>query len=144
MYVDHRKYVDFDGNEREEDFMFLLMESDLIKMNMSVTGGLEKMIRQIISAQDMPKIYEIFEEIIKKSYGVKSPDGKRFVKTAELTEEYMQTQAYSDFVTELMTNPDVSGEFISKIIPQKLQVEAQKLMAENPDLKAINGGLTQA
>lgn len=131
MYVDkNRKYIDFDGNERTEDFYFHLKESDLIEMNLGVTGGLEKMIRQIIAAQDMPEIMRVFKQLITMSYGEKTPDGRGFHRSKELVEAYLETNAYSDFFIELVSNPDKAGEFIAGIIPDDLQERAQQIMQQ--------------
>jgi hypothetical protein len=131
MYIDkNRKYIDFDGNERTEDFYFHLKESDLVELNLGVTGGLEKMIRQIIAAQDMPEIMKLFKQLITMSYGVKTPDGKGFHRSKELVESYLETNAYSDFFIELVSNPDKAGEFVAGIIPSDLQERAQQIMQQ--------------
>ena len=73
-------YTDYDGNERTEDFYFNLTKAELLDMEMSTEGGLEKMINKIISTKDTVKIIAVFKDLIAKSYGEKSADGKRFIK----------------------------------------------------------------
>lgn len=111
------KYTDYDGVERSEDFYFNLSKAELTEMNLSVKGGLENLIKQIVAAQDTPEIIKIFKEIILKSYGQKSLDGKRFIKSPELTEEFTQTEAYSELFMELATNADAATAFINGIVP---------------------------
>lgn len=111
------KYTDYDGVERSEDFYFNLTKAELTEMNLSVKGGLENLIKQIVAAQDTPEIIKIFKEIILKSYGQKSLDGKRFIKSPELTEEFTQTEAYSELFMELATNADAATAFINGIVP---------------------------
>lgn len=113
------KYTDYDGNEREEDFYFNLSTAELMEMELSTTGGLEKYIQKIVAEKDSKKILEIFKEIIVKSYGVKSADGKRFIKNDEVREEFVQTEAYSDLFSELATNADAAADFINGIVPKK-------------------------
>ena len=88
------KYTDYDGMEREEDFYFNLTESELMVMELSEDGGLKKMMEKIIREKNRPKIIEIFQNMIKMSYGEKSPDGKRFVKSEEISRAFTQTTAY--------------------------------------------------
>lgn len=110
-------YVDYNGSERKEDFYFNLSKAEIMEMELSVSGGLAEMIQRVVDAQDAPSIIKIFKELVLKAYGVKSPDGKRFIKTKELTEEFAQTEAYSDLFMELATNADAATEFINGIVP---------------------------
>ena len=111
-------YVDFDGNERTEDFFFNLSKAEVMEMELGVTGGMTQMLNKIVAEQDSKKIVETFKLIIMKAYGEKSPDGKRFVKSPELSEAFAQTEAYSDLFMELATNADAAATFVNGIIPK--------------------------
>ncbi|MBQ0141848.1 MAG: hypothetical protein KBT06_03445 [Prevotellaceae bacterium] len=110
-------YKDFDGNERTEDFYFHISEAEAIKMELGKSGGLSARINQIISAQDVPEIMEVFEDLIKKSYGVKSLDGREFIKSEELYRSFAQTNAYSKFFMELCTEEGAAADFVNAILP---------------------------
>ena len=111
------KYTDYDGNEREEDFYFNLSKGELAEMELSLNGGLEGMINRIIQEKDNRKIVATFKDLILRSYGKKSDDGKRFIKSPELTEEFTQTEAYSDLFIELATDADAAAAFVNGILP---------------------------
>lgn len=111
------KYVDFNGVERTEDFYFNLTKAEIAEMEMSRNGGLAKAIENIVQAQDVPRIIEIFKTLIQKSYGVKSPDGRRFIKNTEVLNDFIETDAYSILFMELSTNVDSASAFINNIIP---------------------------
>lgn len=113
------KYVDYDGNEREEDFYFNLSKAELAEMELSTEGGLEKTIKKIISEQRVEELAKIFKDLIVKSYGEKSADGKRFVKNEELTTAFTQTEAYSDLYIELATSEEAATEFVNGILPKE-------------------------
>lgn len=117
-------YTDFDGNERSEDFYFNLTKAECMELEMGITGGLSKMINEITATQDIPKVIELFKKILLKSYGVKSPDGKRFIKNDEIAAEFSQTQAYSDLFMELATDSEEAARFINGIIPQNTETPA--------------------
>jgi len=112
------KYTDYDGNEREEDFYFNLTKAELMEMELSTEGGLEKLIQQIVSTRDTKKIVEVFKMIILKSFGVKSLDGKRFIKNEQVLEEFTQTEAYSELFTELALDDKAASDFINGIVPK--------------------------
>ena len=78
-------YKDYNGVERTEDFYFNLSKAEAMEMELSITGGLTEMIRKIVAAQDTPTIIATFKQIILKAYGEKSPDGRRFIKSEELS-----------------------------------------------------------
>lgn len=124
-------YTDFNGVSRTEDFYFNLTKAEIMKMEMSTKGGLAETIQRIIAAQDQPAIIEIFENLIKQSFGVKTPDGKGFRKTKEDLDEFMATEAYSDLFMQLATDADEASKFINGIIPADMakQVAANKLPA---------------
>lgn len=121
------KYVDFEGNDREEPFHFNLSKAELMEMQLSSNEGLEKMIQRIVDTQDAPQIVAMFKKIILQSYGEISSDGKRelFRKKAvdghKLADDFEQTEAYSELFMELSTNPDAASEFIKGILPRDLQ-----------------------
>lgn len=110
-------YTDYNGVERKEDFYFNLSKAEVMEMEMSTTGGLAEMIKRIVAAQDQPAIIKVFKDLILKAYGEKSPDGKRFIKTPELSAAFEQTEAYSILFMELATNDEAAAKFINGIVP---------------------------
>lgn len=110
-------YTDYDGNQRTEDFYFNLSKAEVAEMEMSTAGGLDKMINRIIAEQDGKRIIELFKDLVLKAYGKKSDDGKRFIKTKELSEEFSQTEAYSDLFMELATDAEAAAAFVNGIVP---------------------------
>lgn len=111
-------YTDYNGNERTEDFYFNLTKAEIMEMEMSTTGGLAEMIKRIVAAQDAPAIIKVFKELILKAYGEKSPDGKKFIKSEELSNSFAQTEAYSQLFMELATNADAAADFVNGITPK--------------------------
>lgn len=114
------KYTDYDGNEREEDFYFNLSKAELVELELTTEGGLEQMIQKITDTRDMPKLIELFKRLILMSYGEKSENGKRFIKSKELSDAFAQTEAYSELFMELATDDKAASEFVNGIVPQGL------------------------
>lgn len=111
-------YVDYNGNQREEDFYFDLSQAELVKMEFTTPGGMEAFYKRIIDEQDMPTLYKYFEDIIQSSYGVKSLDGKQFEKSPEILRRFVQSPAYSILIMELLSSTDAAAAFCNSIIPQ--------------------------
>ena len=117
-------YSDFNGNERTEDFYFNLTKAEITKMELSTKGGLAEMIQRIVAAQDTPAIIEVFEDLIKRSYGVKTPDGRGFVKRTDDLEAFMSTEAYSQLFMELATESDAAAKFVNGVVPADMAKQA--------------------
>lgn len=116
-------YTDYNDTERTEDFYFNLSKAEVMEMNMTTTGGLTEKINRIIAAQDAPSIINIFKDLVLKSYGEKSPDGKRFIKNEELRTAFSQTEAYSNLFMELATDADAAAIFVNGILPTPPKAE---------------------
>ena len=112
------KYTDYNGVEREEDFFFNLNKTELMEMEIGTEGGLAEKIQTIVKTKDNAAIFKTFKELILKAYGVKSDDGKRFMKSDALRAEFEQTEAYSELFMELATNADAASAFINGIVPK--------------------------
>lgn len=120
-------YVDFNEIERTENFYFNLTKAELAEMDLTTEGGLEQMLRKIIDSKDVPSLVTIFKKVILKAYGIKSEDGKRFIKSEEISRAFTETQAYSDLFMELASDADKASDFINRIMPRDLIEEARKM-----------------
>lgn len=119
-------FTDYNGVERTEDFYFNLTKAEIMEMEMSTAGGLAEMIQKIVSAQDAPSLIAMFKELILKAYGEKSLDGKRFIKSKELSDAFSQTEAYSILFMELATDATEASNFVNGIIPADISKEVAK------------------
>lgn len=124
-------YVDYNGEERTEEFYFNLSKAEIMEMEMGTTGGLAESIKKIISTKDVPSIIKLFKDLVLKAYGEKSADGKRFIKSEALSTEFSQTEAYSILFMELATDADKAAEFVNGIIPSDLAKQIQ--LPKNPE-----------
>lgn len=122
-------YKDYNDVERIEDFFFNLSEAEVMEMEMGVTGGMAEMIQRIVKAQDAPTIIKTFKDIVLRSYGIKSPDGKRFIKNDQLREEFSQTEAYSQLFMRLATDSKEAADFVNGIMPKKAEAATSSIPA---------------
>lgn len=112
-------YTDFEGVERTEDFYFNLTKAELTEMDVCYDGGLKSMIEKIQTTKDNAIIVEMFKDIIRKAYGEKSLDGKRFMKSKEITDSFTSTEAYSELFMEFLEHSESAATFINAIVPAK-------------------------
>ena len=117
-------YHDYNGVEYTQDFYFNLSKAEIMEMELGTTGGLAEMIQKIVAAQDAPSIIKVFKDLILKSYGEKSADGKRFIKSDEISTAFSQTEAYSELFMELATNAEAAAAFVNGIVPAEMAKEA--------------------
>lgn len=110
-------YVDYNGTERTEDFYFNLTKAEVTEMELSAEGGLTATLTRIVDSKDNKKIVEMFKDLVLKSYGEKSPDGKRFIKNQEIREAFSQTEAYSEIFMELAMDATAAAAFVNGIVP---------------------------
>ena len=89
------------------------------------------MIQRVVAAQDAPSIIKVFKDLVLKAYGVKSPDGKRFIKSKELSDEFSQTEAYSELFMKLATDADAASKFINGIVPADMAQQASQVNLED-------------
>ncbi len=121
-------FTDYNGQERKEKYQFNFTKAELTEMELSVNGGLSAMMERIKETDDRPELMRIFKDLILKAYGVKSADGKRFVKSEELRTEFSQTEAYSELYMELVTNTDSAINFFNGLIPNDLKDKNGKVV----------------
>ena len=131
MYVQKIKYMDYNGMERNETFYFNFTKAEVVEMEYSVSGGLTAVLNQISETKDFPKLIAIFKDLILRAYGEKSADGKRFIKSNELSTAFSQTEAYSQLFMELATDAEAAAAFVNGIIPADMAKEAAAAVPSN-------------
>ena len=120
MFKHTIKYTDYNGMERNETFYFNFSKAELMEKELSTTAGIEQKLRMMIATGDNEQIVKTFKDLILDSYGIKSEDGKRFIKTKELRDQFEQSEAYSEFFMSMIANEDdIQTKFINGVITGK-------------------------
>lgn len=131
MYCKTITFTDYDGNKHTEDYYFNLSKAELLEMEMERDGGMVEYLNTIVEAENPKEVINVFKELIRRSIGKKSSDGKRFMKNQEITDNFMASEAYSELFMELITNAEESANFVNRIMPQDLAAEAAAKMAKD-------------
>lgn len=114
------EYTDYNGVEKKEEFFFNLSKTEITKMQFTTEGGLVERIQKALDSKDAKSIMLLFDDLIMKSYGEKSLDGKRFMKSEEISEAFAQTDAYDKLFMELCTDDNEAAAFVNGIIPKDI------------------------
>lgn len=112
------KYTDYNGEEREEDFYFNLSKAEVMEMNLEANGAYPEYLQRIVDTRDGEMLAKEFKRFILKSYGEKSPDGRRFVKSEALREAFSQTEAYSELYMQMLSDEAAIQKFITGVLPK--------------------------
>ena len=118
-------YEDFDGNETSDIHYFNLSKPELLEMEVEYEGGMGKMLQSIVDAKNDKEIIAQFKDLVLRAYGVKSDDGKRFIKSDKLREEFSQTAAYQSLFMELAMDDKAAVEFLTAALPKGFAEEAK-------------------
>ena len=120
------KYVDLNGERRADDCYFDLNEAELVEMEFSKSGGLSSFLREVVNAQDLTTLSTLLKDLIIRSYGEKSPDGKYFIKgdNFEKGKLFVQSRAYPVFYMQLITTDGALAQFCNELVPETLSKRA--------------------
>lgn len=118
MFSDKITYEDFNGDTITEELFFNISKMEMLNMDASYGGKFGEYLQKIAESEDMQKLLDAFKDIVKLAYGVKSEDGKRFVKSEEEYKKFEESPAYDEFMMKLMTNEDYSLKFILGAMPK--------------------------
>lgn len=134
MYAKTIKYVDYNDIPREETFYFNLNRAELLKMMVTDSDAtLDQVFEYFKQTRNSKKLLAMIEDLIKASFGIKSADGKSFIKTPEYLNMFVQSEAYSELLTELLGDADKAADFFLKILPKNLQSDVEKFYKEHPN-----------
>ena len=142
-------YLDFDSNERTETHYFNLTQTELVEMAMDLPDGVseeigpnpteadaDKLATKMISELGKKGIVDFIKKLVLKAYGIKSEDGRRFVKSEAITEEFSQTLAYDAIIMELLSDDEAASNFVNSVIPAKV-IEKMPVMKSGKGKKSL-------
>lgn len=126
------KYTDFNGVEREEDFYFNISKAELVEMESSRANGFAEYLKRIVEKEDVGSIVGEFKAIILLAYGEKSDDGKRFIKSEELSKAFSETNAFSELFITLASDTEVAATFINGVMPSDMRDGDKEITVSSP------------
>lgn len=111
-------YTDYNGDEQTEKYYFDLTVPEMLELSFSSAGDIQSTLERLSNSRKIGEIFNIIQTLIFKSVGVKSDDGKRFVKNEEVLNDFKQSRGYESFLMKMMQDTDYASKFIEQLIPQ--------------------------
>ena len=129
-------YEDWNGNTRTEDFYFNLKKVECTELEYSLGPGmtLSESFQTLIETQDFAAIIKVIKDMLFKSYGIKSDDGKRFMKSAEISKAFEESPVFDDIYMELVSDAKKAADFMTALVPKDLVSQ----LGDNPSQELLN------
>lgn len=124
-------YTDYNGVERTESFYFHFSEAEILDMEMSTEGGFAERVQRIVDAKQQTELLKVIKQFVYDAYGVKSDDGKRFIKNDEVKTAFIESPAYSKIFMEMLGDDKIAAEFVNGVVPANMKDELAKIAAKN-------------
>jgi hypothetical protein len=118
-------YTTFDGEEITEEFHFHISKIEILELETRFEGGLQAMLRRVMTTKDTKMILEEFKRIILLSVGRKSTDGRRFLKTDEIREEFEQSPAFEVLFMDFLEKENYAADFLIGVLPADVAKAAE-------------------
>lgn len=120
------EYEDFNGNRVAEDLYFNLSKHEVIDMETAENTSLSSRLHRIQQMKDAKAMFQELKDIVLKAYGIKSEDGRKFLKSDAIREEFQNSAAFDEFLWQLFKDESTITHFINNIVPQQAIKDAME------------------
>lgn len=135
MYCKEITYKGYDDQVRTEKFYFNLNKAEIAEMMLTDSDAtLGQVFEYFRQTRNGKQLYKMVKDLITSSYGVKSADGRSFLKTPEITQAFVQSEAFSELFMEFLSSPDKVAEFFVGIVPSDLQEALSDVYKQYPNM----------
>lgn len=117
-------YTDLNGKKRIEDFNFHLNKPELLELEASYEEGWNVHLQRVVNTNNNAEIFRTMKDFILRAFGIKSEDGRRFMKGDEIRRSFEESPAYEILLMELTLGPDATQnatDFINGVIPADMR-----------------------
>lgn len=130
MYTMDFVYTNYFGETVKETCRFQLTRPEVMEIATGVKGGFETAAQRMVESHDEAALFNNFQNIIAKAYGEVSPDGRRFIKSPELSKAFLETPMYEQLFDKLISDAEFQREFIVGLVPKDSQENVGKALAD--------------
>lgn len=144
------QYTDFDGNQAMETLYFNLTRTEVAE-NLHLRDKFQDLENRLdlesgsrtLNPNEIAEVLDLVKILMKLAYGIRSDDGKRFIKNDQIWEEFTQTAVYDAFLFSLFEDADKANEFMMGVFPRELadelarQTETGTDAQTTPDISSV-------
>ena len=111
-------YVDFDGNQRTEELYFNLTDLEATELAFEFPEDVLEGRAEAFEVLGYKGTLELVKKTVLKAYGIKGGDnGRSFVKSPKISEDFSNTKAFSVVVMDLVKEDGKAfGEFLMQVM----------------------------
>lgn len=134
-------YRTFDDEVATETLYFNITKSELLEQ-LDLGDKLEDLQKRLggeertLTTKEIQEVLDMVKLFMRLSYGVRSEDGKRFLKNEQVWEEFTQTATYDAFLFSLFEQPEKAITFMVNVLPSDLIEKAREIAEQNGALPA--------
>lgn len=115
-------YVDFNDKPQKDIAYFHLSKAELGKLQMRENGTFIDRLQELVARRQVEAMYNFVYNLVLDAYGERDPEGRKFIKNPALREDFEQSIAFSEFLSELLADGDSLSDFIRAILPADMTV----------------------
>lgn len=142
------KFENFDGEEVFEDHYFNISKKKFLELEATYQsdGGFAKYLMKVADTANALEAMKAFELLVDASYGVRSPDGRRFHQSEAALQDFKASPAYDEFIVQLMMDPNKAVDFFSGTLPNNFKASLGDRQGEADELrnKYTSGEITSS
>ena len=119
------EYVDFGGKKRTEEVFFNLTDLEATELALELPEGVLEGQTGAFEALGYKGVLEMVKKVVLKAYGIKGgDDGRSFIKSDKLSEDFSNTKAFSTVVMDLFKdNGKTFNEFLNNVMEVKPEIQ---------------------
>ena len=138
MFSREFEYTGYDGKPKKDTYWFNLSEAELYEIDLSSIRGFTGEMNKLLKEERTKEIVDAFKNIILGAVGVVSADGRKFLKSEEIKEDFYRSKAYSQLFVELVSSGEKVAEFLRGAIPEEIrkQMDAEEAAAGSEEVQA--------
>lgn len=123
-------YTDFNGRSQKDIAYFNMNKAELGKLQMRENGTYIDRLQDLVARRKVEEMFNFVYNLILDSYGERDPEGRKFIKSKELRDDFEQSIAFSEFLMELVSNGDKLSDFITSILPPDMVTKEGSVNAQ--------------
>lgn len=120
MYRTDVTYENFDGEQVTETCYFNLTKAEMLQLQLQYPEGYQVYLQRLVDDNNRKAMIDEFKHILSMSYGERSADGRKFVKSEEISNAFMASEAYSELFLKLISEEGYAEKFMSAVMPKDI------------------------